>query len=349
MLAQESQEAADEKPPRLELSAWGSFDFRESESATSDVPTHGFNVPFLRIGVKGQLTERVRYGVNLQGDFLDDVKVLDAFADVTLHSRVKVRVGQFKYDFDIAGRRPAHARPLPDVSFITNAVAGSMAGKGTANSPVGAFRDRGVSLLGNGAAGDLKYRWALGVFQGNGRAADNNSDLGFSANLQIEPTRSLLLNLGYLSSDSADEDASTTDEFEAMTFGIEFTSGRFYATGEYYLGERTKGSDTQQVDGFHVLFGYRVADRVDVLTGYHEMQDEKFSPGSDSAAGLEVGVRYFLQRKGRWSGTSIDLSYVARDADAGFQGLTILNLPKATRVSGEDAGDVVSLTLRIRV
>ncbi len=348
--AQESGGVNAEKrvPPRFKMFAWGNYDYRVAEDVGSDVPSRGFSVPFLRLVAKGHVSDRVQYVASLQGDFLDSAKPIDVFADLNLAPWLKLRTGQFKYAFDLAATTNGHARPLTDLAFITNAVAGSMAGKGIANSPVGSFRDRGASLLGVGRAGDWKIRWALGAFQGNSRSAENNSTLGFTANLKLEPIKDLTLNSSYMTTDTANDSVSTTKDYEALTLGAVIKHNQLFARAEYLRGERSEGAVQQVVSGFYVLLGFRVSDNIDLLARYHEMKDEKFAPTSDSARGYDFGVRYFLQRMGRWSGTSIDLAYYGRDADVGFQGMKALNIPKSTPISAKDAGGVVALTIRIR-
>ena len=93
-------------------------DFYAADAGTSGGEDSSFFIRRARLGARGTLTDRIDYRVmvaldgNNSNTVAGDVKTFDAYVDVALDDSMKLRVGQFKYTFDLEGRRSAADLPL---------------------------------------------------------------------------------------------------------------------------------------------------------------------------------------------------------------------------------------------
>src|SRR5262245_57154330 len=227
------------------VSGYGQVDYRHGDhGAAVTAPEHEVNVRRARVGVSGKIGERVAYTVTVQGDGLNvnTASFRDFYADLTFKSWVKLRAGQYKYDFDMEGRESANVMPLPDRARVTNTVAGSLTGASTAASTASDFRDRGASLLGTTTHGGARFNYAIGAFQGAGRASDNNSTFSYVLGGQVEPVHGVRLNGRFFTSDNKNQGARDKDTFSAWTAGASFDRNKVFLRAEYYDAAREKGS-----------------------------------------------------------------------------------------------------------
>lgn len=349
-----AQEAETEPPAPLDtrvvVSGYLQADARQGESGElPDSPSHELNLRRARVGVSGKVTRALSYNLVLQGDGgnANSASLVDASIDLALTPSLKVRAGQFKYDFDIEGRESAHAIPMIDRPFVTNAIAGGLNGASTASSPSGSFRDRGVSLIGQI---DQRVRWgySAGLFQGSGRAADNNGDWSATAALRVEPRSGLHLNLGFLDSETANEGAPSAG-WSAWTAGGSWERNRLFIRAEAYRGRRSSTAISQDLDGYYLTGVFTLAPALDLSGRFQRVDDGQFA-GKASASSIDLGVKWFFVRRDGRSGTFVSLNYMNRDADAGFsRGLTLLNDGRgAALTDGRDAGGVLAARLQVR-
>jgi hypothetical protein len=358
--ARAQQPAASPSPPAAakpsdsgpSLSGYAQVDYRRGDhQSLATAPEHEFNVRRARVGVAGKIGARVAYAVTIQGDGLNvnTASFRDFYADVTISSRLKLRAGQNKYDFDMEGRESGNLMPLPDRVRVTNTVAGSLTGAGTASNTASDFRDRGISLFGSAKTGSVTWGYAAGAYQGTGRASDNNSEFGFVVRGQVDPTPGLKLSAGYLSSDNTAEGARDEDSYSAWTAGAAYERKRVFLRGEYYHARREKAAARQDVDGFYLVGSYSPHDRVDVLARYQVLEDGRFPAGNDRLDSVDFAVKYYFERREGRSGTLLSLGYSIRNADAGFaSGVTLNDGRGAALTRGADVGNVLQLRLQVR-
>lgn len=338
------------RPPTV--SGFVQFDERVGDDKTGKQPEHEFNVRRARLTLSGRVGDRVAYNLTFQGDGanVNTASLLDGFADLTFRPWLKLRAGQYKYDFDLEGHESDSGNPLPDRTFATNAVAGGLNGTSTASAPAGSFRDRGLTLGGSSSLGQVKWSYGLGLFQGTGRASDNNSKPAYTLNTSLEPRAGLLLNLGLLSADTAAAGAAAESTYRAWTIGASYERGRVFVRGEYYQGQRETAAGDQDLDGFYLVGVFAAATRLDLVARYHSFQDERFAAGDDHMDGVDLGVKYYFDRRDRRSGTFVAVAYSIRNADPGVtSGLTLLNDGRGAALeSGRDVANALTVRLQVR-
>ncbi len=333
------------------LSGYVQVDLRYGEpTAATKQPDHELNVRRLRITFTGKVTGRLSYNATLQGDGTNanSASLLDVSADLTLSPWAIVRAGQYKYDFDLEGRESDSLTPMMDRSFATNAVAGSLNGTSTAANPASGFRDRGVSLIGKGGRRGVKLGYALGLFQGAGRASDNNDAFTLTLNGNIEPVRGLRFNVGALRSPAQDAGAATKSVYSALVLGTAYERGHAFARAEYYRGQRDLTAGKQDLSGFYLTGGYAGLGRLDLLARYETLADERYA-ASGEARGFGLSAVFYLDRRGPRAGSLLSLTYWYREADDGFKnGLSLFGDGRGAAIeNGAQVGNVLLARLQV--
>lgn len=343
-----SEVKADALKPNL--SGFVQVDYRAGDGANRPAAVeHELALRRARLTLSGKASDRITYGMTVQLE-TSTAALLDAFVDYSLNPLVKVRAGQYKYDFDLAGRESATAFALIDRAFVTNAVAGSLNGASTASSPAASFRDRGVTVCGDTTKNSVNWGYSLGLFQGAGRNGDNNDGFSYVANVRVYPVKPLRLNAGYLSSDATPKGDARRNRYDAWTAGLSYEHKVGSVTAEYYSGSRDKSVREESVNGFYVSATYSPLPKVDVTGRYQHIEDDRFTSGNESAGSADVGVRWYFVRKGARSGTHLSLNYMARSAGRGFaEGLTVLNDGRgAALTDGNLVKDVVAVRFQVQ-
>ena len=339
------------KAPTVHVLGFAQFDYRRAtESDTTTSARHEFNVRRARLGVRGTVIPAIRYQLIFQGDGVtaNSASVLDMIMDARLLRWLSLRAGQFKYDFDIEAREPDMVTPMTDRSFITNAVAGSLDGTSTASVQLANARDRGIALLLDPKTGTWVWRSRLGLYQGTGRANDNNDQVSVTWQVAVEGGPGILVNGGYLYSDNQPIGVAGIARFNAWTLGARYAAHRLYGRAEYYRANRDLGTSDQDVEGFYVIAGFDPVPLLQLRLRYQSMEDEQFAPGDDQARSTDLGVRWFLDKKTDGGGASLVANVMFRDADAGFsKGLTLLNDGRGAPLDdGSKAGTVGILRMQ---
>jgi len=316
-------------PPRqeakLNVSGFAQLDYRlgDSSGGTTAVEQE-FNIRRARLILSGKANDKISYGVTFQGDG-GVAGLLETWVDWAVKPAAKIRLGQFKYDFDIGGRESDAGTLFADRPSITNTVAGTMGGTGTPSSPGASSRDRGLNLYGTTKTGGVSWGYSVGVFQGAGLRSDNNDSLSYLAQLHLLPVKGLRVTGGYLSSDAASKGATSLFDYAAWTLGANYERGDLALRSEFYHGRRDLGTTSQTVQGFYA-HGVYTRSRLDLMARYQWMKDSQFKSGDDSLRGVDLGAKWYFVRQNRTQGTSLAINYLIRNADDGFnKGMTLLN------------------------
>jgi Phosphate-selective porin O and P len=320
------------------------MDYRRADPPSGeDSPAHVFDGRRARLTLSGKVSDRVSYRLGLQGDGLDagSASLLDAVVAVRLAPWARLSAGQFKYDFDMEGRGSASRLALSDRPFVTQALAGGLSGASTPASPAASFRDRGLSL--DGAAGFVSY--GIGLFQGNGRARDNNSSFAWVARVQAGSGRSWRLSAGVLDSPTADSGAPGPGHFRAWTAGAAWERGSVRLAGEYYGARRETVAGLERASGFYLRGVYAFLRDFEGLLRYQRYEDPRVSDGA--VRSLDLGVRFYVVHTE--TPASLLVNALFRQAPAGpLDGLTLLNDGRGASVArGEDLGPVVVVRLQV--
>jgi hypothetical protein len=312
------------------------FDYRRGELGDQKLAQNQeWKTREVRLSASGGLGRRVRYVAVVQGDGLQasTASVIYAFVDYGALPWLSARVGQFKYSFDMEGRELGHERPLPDVSFATKAVAGGLNGLSSASKAPAGFTDRGISVSGSMPKGGVTFGYSAGLFQGAGRASDNNREVAGVVGASARTKSGLKLNAAWLSSDNTPSaHPDQRDSYRAWTAGASLDRARWLLRGEYYDGRRKPGDSRVDRRGFYSTVGYSVAKRLDVVARYQTLEQRVTTAGGmDTATTLssvDLGLRCFIDRRERRSGSFLSASYsfrVADDTPGNPLGLTLLN------------------------
>jgi phosphate-selective porin len=277
---------------------------------SNDVAEQQFILRRARASFDAKVNDLVSGFIQLQADDNSSTgarssALKDAYIDLDFAPMAMLRAGTFKYEFDLSGRESFTVMPFMDRAIVTTAVASSLTG--TASD----FRDKGVSLIGKSSA----FGYGIGLWQGQGPDAnDNNDKFGYTANAWGK-LAGVKINLGYLSSDNAKPDATTTNKYVANTVGAVYDEGALMVRAEYYEGKR-KSATTQDLKGYYVMGVYTVVENVDLAARYQQFKDEKWGASNNEIRSTDLGVKYYFERKGR-AGTSIAVNYMFRNADSG--------------------------------
>ena len=331
--------------PTVKVFGFAQFDYRRAaESDTATASRHEFNVRRARLGVRGSVIPSIRYQLVFQGDggAVNTASVLDMILDVRVAPGLNLRMGQFKYDFDIEARQSDMLTPMTDRAYVTNTVAGSLDGRSNSSTQASASRDRGVALQASRKMGAWEWRPTVGIFQGTGRANDNNNQVSVTGQLAVEGGPGLLVSGGYLYSDNEPSAGDGIDRFRGWTVGGRYEAGRLFASGEYYRAMRDLGTSDEEVEGFYVIGGFDPIPRFNLRARYQALEDGQFASGDDQVQSVDFGARWFLERESGGGGASIAANLMFRDADSGFdKGLTLLNDGRGSPLDdGSQAGTV---------
>ncbi len=290
------------------------FDYY-SASTSTNVPKQEFLVRRARAYFGAKISDLVSGQLGLEADDSSTTgartsALKDAYVDFHYSPLALVRVGMFKYDFDLSGRGSSAVRPFMDRAIVTNAVVANLTGGAPGISTD--FRDKGISLIGKAD----RFGYGVGVWQGQGaNANDNNNKNAYTANVWGK-LAGVKLNLGYLSSDNTPlTPAAVTSKYEADTVGVAYDTEPLLVQAEYYSAKR-KTTTTQDLSGYYVSGSYTVAENVDVMARYQQFKDEKWGTTNNQITSTDLGVKYYLARKGR-GGSNVSLNYMFRNADSG--------------------------------
>ena len=328
----------------LRVTGLAQVDYRTAFQAPPGVASHEFNLRRARVNFDAGVTSRIRCELQLQGDGANvgSASLIDAYVDFLVHPGLTLRAGQNKYEFDFEAREGDPAIPLLDRSFASNAVAGSLSGLSTANIAVAAARDRGLTLVSDFERAGMKWRVGGGVYQGSGRSSDDDSAVAFT--LRAEAARGpVKLGMGYLRSPPAARADPLPTRFEGVNVGAIFERGRMLLRGEYYGARRDRAGRREDVAGFYLVGGVSVVTSLDVLVRYQRLRDGHFPAGEDGIRSVDLGVKWFFERRGRCAGTFLAANLMFRRADPGFdQGVTLLDDGRGELLaSGRDVGTVL--------
>ncbi len=311
-----------------------------SASSSTNVVKQEFLVRRARLYFSAKVNDLVSGKIGLEADDNSSTgartsALKDANVDLHFSPLALVRAGMYKYEFDLSGRGSSSVRPFMDRAIVTNAVAGGLTGAG------GDFRDKGVSVIGKTAA----YGYGVGAWQGQGpNANDNNNKTAYTANVWGKLS-GVKLNLGYLSADNtALGPTATTNKYSASTVGAAYETDALWLQAEYYSAQRKKAT-TQKLKGYYVMGSYTVAQNVDVMARYQQFQDEKWGTSNNQITSTDLGVKYYLARKGR-GGSNVSLNYMVRNADSGVTEKIFDE--RGTNVTGSQIDNLLMARLQVQ-
>ncbi len=179
-----------------------------------------------RLGVEGTW-HRITFEVSVDPQDTDGGFVKDAYAQISIGPRLRLRAGQFKVpgtrDYDVSAR---------DLDLVERTPLAESLGVG---------RDIGARLDGRSA----RLRYDIGVFAGDGTGRDDRAGLTLAGRAVLDLPRGLEIGASLSSARTG-----ATDSEPANGPSIQSTSGYRFADGVYVQGRRLRiGADVQWTPG----------------------------------------------------------------------------------------------------
>jgi hypothetical protein len=295
--------------PPVKVSGYLQLDYRQTFHGGSP---HDFNARRARVSFGGKVHDQVGFNLGLQGDrpvaSTTPVTVLDFIVTAEPASGWKMRIGQFKYEFDIEAREPDENYILIDRSWAANTVAGGMNGLSTPSSPSGNFRDRGIEVARTAALAGWKLEGVAGGYQGNGRATDDNNEFGYILRARASHA-GLMFNYGWMSSPS---DLTSHYLYSAWTAGLDHVWHWSHLRAEVYEGQLDPGSSDLEWQGGYVAEVARLNARMDLSARWQNLRGEL---GSSAVAGaVDFGARAWLLHGSNRTNSWVGIDYMLRQS-----------------------------------
>lgn len=312
----------------------------------TDSGTSSFFVKRARLGVKGKVGKGIGYKFLSEFDNGSDSstpRVLDALVSIKLGGSTKIKVGQFKYAYDIEGYSSA-----ADLPFIERNL--GVATFAHPDRKYCRYRDRGVMA----SFGKKKDKWQINasILNGSGISRrDTNDDKDFVLNGRLWPTKGLLVNAGIYSGTS-DANGAGQDDIDKYTLGFQYDLNEIVLGGEYYSAEFTKANqDWQSLYAYGV---WRMTPKWDLGLRYSELEDDNVSNSTLDQTDLVLTYYMKKKNKGLFRGQKISLRYSSRDSDGALAGKAYKGVARSLGLRGGDltgatdvVGDLVMLQLQL--
>lgn len=308
-------------------------------SVADSFSTRDFDMRRARVAVEGKASENVDYVFRIGADH-GKFKLFDAAATINLMDLASVKVGQFKYAFDMQGYESSATNPFMDHAEATQKLAGG------GNE----YRDRGVEL--SGKLPVMKMGYAVGVYRGDGIDTDNRASahdgMAYTANLHAEPMGGMKVNLGYLKADQTPSNTTTSaveEEGKAYTAGVSYETGPVFLRTEFYKGETKSAGAEFKTKGWYAEGMYQVMPDLDLMARYQTFTFEDLADGDVSS--IDLGAKYYLTHKGRRGGTNLAVNYMIRNVGDNV-GADILNNGRSVVAFGADAENIAMARLQVQ-
>ena len=239
-----------------------------------------FRVKRVRLKFTGELTERVKYKVQVDAALERILK--DTRLSFIFSPKLSIIVGQFLVPFSYEGNISSSATDLVDRSLIVKKLA--------------PFRDVGFYLTGN--IRNLYY--GAGFFNGTGgNAIDDNDFKDFISRIVIQPVNGLHTGVSYLYGKRKSDDQTT--EFSKSLFGAElqFSYRELSIKSEYIFSK-------DQVDayGLYLLLNYKILEHLHLVARY-ELWEPDTAIADNTQNIITFGTNYFL-----FDVTKLQLNYL---------------------------------------
>ena len=329
-------------------SIFGNFQFDGYLGDTSlpDTDEATFMIRRARLGFRGQATKAISYNFMAALDAGNsetvgsDVRAFNAFIDYRFSRAATVRLGQFKYDFDLEGRKSASQLPLP-FRAATTAVARSLGRDG------GMFRDVGIQLHGRGNDGP-GWSYAVGLVNGNGtNRRDDNDHKDLYARGVLGPMAGVKVGTAFYAGRAGDLELRE----DLWTIDLQYEQGALGLYGAYYSGDfENDSAPDSEPSGWYLVAGYEISPNAEVVVRVQDFEQDSAltDTGFDS---VDVGFNYYLGKTGRWSGTRVSVMYMSRSAENAAS--SRIWQERGATVVGDDVEDVLvarfTLPLSIRL
>ena len=256
-----------------------------------------------RFDVKGKMAPGIRHKFSVE--LVDSVKVKDAYIDLTLNDKMKLRAGQFSYPYSLENSGSSRYYEFLETSIMGETLSAS--------------RDRGLALI--GSEFDKRLFYTAAVMNGTGyKRPDANKNMDYVGQLQFKgfenPDEHLVLWVGG-SYATGNRDSSVSESVEiapetesTMTIfavdlpeGVAYTRTRYavdaqavfgsiYLGAEYLKGEYTFLRKASVAGGFVMASYFLTGEQRNIEEGLIERQPVINPVDKGGMGAWEVAVRY---------------------------------------------------------
>jgi len=239
--------------------------FQANLSDKGDLIDNTFRMRRVRLSVDGNLSKTVSY--KIQGDFVNNPMLVDAFVKYKPCKEFAIQLGQFKTPFTLE----SPINPVNLEIFDYGESVQNLAGYSDVCGVGGLGRDIGVMATGSlfPIMGEEGYKYsivdyAVGVFNGNGpvnfkkneKGLDNNNRKDIVGRLEVHPgLKDLTLSTSYYYGKYY-KDEDNNGVRNRWTAGAQYNDGKLVLRGEYISGETGYVTDIPEDLGYFNSNGY---------------------------------------------------------------------------------------------
>jgi hypothetical protein len=261
------------------------FQYEAVEKADA---TNSFDVRRARLDIKGGISSKVDYRIQLEFVEKTAPKILDAFVTWKPSSYINLRVGQFKYPFTLENPySPTTLETIENSTVITK-----LSGYSDESNIGSNGREIGLAFFGGFGkkSGYNLVDYYVGVVNGNGltnnnnKGVDNNTHKDLTGILTINPIKPLAIAISHYNGKYGKEiDKELKDLTRERTgFGVKYDDKKLLVRGEYLFGTTgTDFKDNKEVEkkseGYYLTAAYYVAPKWQPVVKYDYYQSDKES------------------------------------------------------------------------
>lgn len=240
---------------------------------------HGFEVRRIRLGAMGNLHKNVDY--KMQAEYIDHVRLLDAYVRWKIMPELNVQAGQFKVQYSMEGLDGPANWLTVELPVAVNKLNGysDLSGLGCNG------RDIGLMLYGSLIHKELfdVLTYRVGVFNGNGNnLKDDNRKKDVAGMLWVNPVRQMSLTGSYYYGTYGPRGNSHTHN--RASAGVQWKDRKLHIRSEYLWGN-TAGMHSH---GAYAQVAYTIHRMIQPSIGYdYFRQDERDEAHRHT---LQIGV-----------------------------------------------------------
>lgn len=229
--------------------------------------TNTFDLQRVRLSVDGNLTKNLSY--KLQGDFMRQPILVDAYVKYKICDALAIQVGQFKTPFTLESMINPVNLEIYDYGTIIKGLVGynDVCGVGQIGRDIGIMASGKLFAIENGKGETFNIvEYNVGLFNGNGiNNKDNNKTKNIVGRLDIHPWLQELTITGSIYSGMYDKDTINNGVRNRWSAGAQYSDKHIMVRGEYIKGTTGRIDDSDimnpKIDnynsnGFYAVAGY---------------------------------------------------------------------------------------------
>lgn len=225
-----------------------------------------FNLQRVRLSVDGNLTKNLSY--KLQGDFMRQPILVDAYVKYKICDALAVQVGQFKTPFTLESMINPVDLEINDYGTIVKGLVGynDVCGVGQIGRDIGIMASGKLFAVENSNGETFNIvEYNVGLFNGNGiNNIDNNKTKNVVGRLDIHPWLKELTITGSIYNGMYNKDSINNGMRNRWSAGLQYSNKHIMVRGEYIKGttglvdfsDVNPKIDSYNSNGFYAVAGY---------------------------------------------------------------------------------------------